>query len=78
MTSQSDRKDNYSCLPQFLSALAVGLGASVVGGWISFTSVAIPKMMRDNNTANLREDLSYFTSVAKLSLIIDPMTPNFY
>ena len=68
MSSQSERKDNYSCLPQFLSALAVGLCASVVGGWISFTSVAIPKMMKENNTANLREDLNYSISVAKLSL----------
>ena len=43
-------KDKYACLPQFLSALAVSLCASVVGGWMSFTSVAIPKMMMINNT----------------------------
>merc|ERR1719244_1544569 len=33
-------------LPQFLAATAVSIGASVVGGWMSFTSVAIPKMMK--------------------------------
>ena len=41
--------NKYDCLPQFLSALAVSLCASVVGGWMSFTSVAISKML--NNTA---------------------------
>ena len=32
-------------LPQLLSAIAISFGATVVGGWMSFTSVAIPKMM---------------------------------
>eukprot|EP00092_Neocalanus_flemingeri_P030885 GFUD01033541.1.p1 GENE.GFUD01033541.1~~GFUD01033541.1.p1 ORF type:complete len:513 (+),score=81.63 GFUD01033541.1:247-1785(+) len=32
-------------VPQLLSAIAVSFGATVVGGWMSFTSVAIPKMM---------------------------------
>ena len=32
-------------LPQYLSAAAVSWCATVVGGWVSFTSVAIPKMM---------------------------------
>ena len=47
----SSSKAKYDCLPQFLSALAVSLSASVVGGWMSFTSVAIPKMM-SNYTAD--------------------------
>ena len=33
-------------LPQLLSAIAISFGATVVGGWMSFTSVAIPKMMK--------------------------------
>ena len=48
--------NKYDCLPQFLSALAVSLCASVVGGWMSFTSVAIPKMM--NNTPPAMTNLS--------------------
>ena len=51
MSVFEESKNKYDCLPQFLSALAVSLCASVVGGWMSFTSVAIPKMMlRDNTT----------------------------
>lgn len=30
---------------QLLAAIGVSFGASVVGGWLSFSSVAIPKMM---------------------------------
>ena len=37
--------NDYECLPQYLSAIAVSLGACVVGTWMTFTSVAIPKMM---------------------------------
>merc|ERR1719244_1228789 len=33
-------------VPQLLAATAVSLGASCAGGWMSFTSVAIPKMMQ--------------------------------
>ena len=47
-----------SALPQLLSAIAVSFGATVVGGWMSFTSVAIPKMMKnDNNSLEEEEDI---------------------
>ena len=51
--------EKYECLPQFLSALAVSLCASVVGGWMSFTSVAIPKMMNNTAQSNLSAVLEY-------------------
>ena len=54
----SDKKEKVSdvvitprMLPQLLSAIAVSFGATVVGGWMSFTSVAIPKMMRMSNSS---------------------------
>ena len=47
--------DNYECLPQYLSAIAVSLGACVVGGWMTFTSVAIPKMMNISMAGNSSE-----------------------
>ena len=53
MSVFEERKEKYDCLPQFLSALAVSLCASVVGGWMSFTSVAIPKMMNNTDQTNL-------------------------
>ena len=31
---------------QLLAAIGVSFGASIVGGWLSFSSVAIPKMMK--------------------------------
>ena len=48
-------------LPQLLSAIAISFGATVVGGWMSFTSVAIPKMMKvspniDNITGTSEAD----------------------
>ena len=55
----SSSKAKYDCLPQFLSALAVSLSASVVGGWMSFTSVAIPKMMNNTAQSNLSTVLEY-------------------
>ena len=58
MTSSPASRGQYSCLPQFLSALAVSLSASVVGGWMSFTSVAIPKMMNSTTEEDpIRIDL---------------------
>ena len=51
--------EKYDCLPQFLSALAVSLCGSVVGGWMSFTSVAIPKMMNNTSQNNLSAVLDY-------------------
>ena len=48
-------------LPQLLSAIAISFRATVVGGWMSFTSVAIPKMMKvspniDNITGTSEAD----------------------
>ena len=52
MSVFEENKEKYDCLPQFLSALAVSLCASVVGGWMSFTSVAIPKLMAAGNCSS--------------------------
>ena len=48
-------------LPQLLSAIAISFGATVVGGCMSFTSVAIPKMMEvipsdENRTSDMEAD----------------------
>ena len=59
MRGFEERKEKYDSLPQFLSALAVSLSGSVVGGWMSFTSVAIPKMMSNTNQTNLTEVQEY-------------------
>ena len=50
--------NKYECLPQYLSALAVSFSACVVGGWMSFTSVAIPKMMANKIMANSTRPVS--------------------
>merc|ERR1712198_54246 len=39
------KESEYKSLPQFLCAFAVSFCSSIVGGWVAFTSVAIPKMM---------------------------------
>jgi len=39
------KESEYRSLPQFLCAFAVSFCSSIVGGWVAFTSVAIPKMM---------------------------------
>ena len=41
------KKENPKFLPQLLSAIGVSFGATLVDGWVSFTSVAIPKMMQE-------------------------------
>ena len=54
---------SYRCLPQYLSAIAVSLGACVGGGWMIFTSVAIPKMMNismDGNSSEGFDHSSYY------------------
>ena len=38
-----------AALPQLAAAAAVSFGAMTVGGWLSFTSVAIPKLMAGGN-----------------------------
>merc|ERR1711892_39207 len=51
----------YDALPQVLSSLAVSSCAVIVGGWLSFSSVALPKMISEsenfNQTKGLAEDL---------------------
>jgi len=44
-TKYLKKEEEPKFLPQLLSAIAVSFGATVVAGWMSFTSVAIPKMM---------------------------------
>ena len=39
---------SYDALPQYLSASAVSLSSCVIGTWMSFTSVTIPKMMENS------------------------------
>ena len=59
MASTGDQK--YKVLPQFLSSLAVSFGACNVGAWMSFSSVALPKMMMEtqdyNQTTGLEKNL---------------------
>ena len=58
--------NDYECLPQYLSAIAVSLGACVVGTWMTFTSVAIPKMME--TTANTSHGTAANLTVAEAGL----------
>ena len=58
--------NDYECLPQYLSAIAVSLGACVVGTWMTFTSVAIPKMME--TTANTSHGTEANLTVAEAGL----------
>ena len=52
-------KTNYSLLPQFCSVIAVHIGATLSGGWISYPSLAVPKMMSNQtmNEHNLEIDI---------------------
>merc|ERR1711892_1009519 len=44
---KSGKKDGApSAVPQLLSAIALSFGSTIAGGWMSFSSVAIPKMMK--------------------------------
>jgi MFS family permease len=51
----------YNILPQVLSSLAVSFGACNVGAWLSFSSVALPKMILEsehfNKSEGIEEDL---------------------
>ena len=52
-------RENPKFLPQLLSAIGVSFGATLVAGWVSFTSVAIPKMMQEaavNKTEDNQDD----------------------
>ena len=37
-------------IPQLLCAIALSFGSTITGGWMSFSSVAIPKMMKNDST----------------------------
>ena len=50
-----EQKNVPSALPQLLCAIALSFGSTIAGGWMSFSSVAIPKMMR-NTTDDLEEE----------------------
>ena len=65
-------KDNdYECLPQYFSALAISMGSCVVGGWMAWTSVAIPKMMNITLTSD-QNSSSVFSSQEDDPISIDP------
>ena len=60
-------------LPQYLSAVAVSWCATVVGGWVSFTSVAIPKMMTTTEEEEFLIDLntgSWIISILSIGLVL--------
>ena len=50
-----EQKNIPSALPQLLCAIALSFGSTIAGGWMSFSSVAIPKMMM-NITDDLEEE----------------------
>ena len=60
---------SYDALPQYLSALAVSLSSCVIGTWMSFTSVTIPKMM-----ANSSESINHVSNDQEEN---DPIIINF-
>ena len=66
---KASHENEYECLPQYLSALAVSFSACVVGGWMSFTSVAIPKMMA-NSSETVEANISILGSVEEEDAII--------
>ena len=66
---KASHENEYECLPQYLSALAVSFSACVVGGWMSFTSVAIPKMMA-NSSETVEANTSILASVEEEDAII--------
>jgi len=45
-------RGKYSAAPQVLSSLAIACGSLNVGGWMSFSAVAIPKMIREAQASN--------------------------
>ena len=76
----------YNILPQILSSLAVSFGACNVGAWLSFSSVALPKMILEsenfNKSKGFEEDLfvvdlhvgSWIVSLFFLGTIIGCLT----
>jgi len=53
----ASRSQNYKVLPQVLSSLAVSFGACNVGAWLSFSSVAVPKMIAETENYNQTGDM---------------------
>ena len=70
-------REKPKLLPQLLSAIGVSFGATLVAGWISFTSVAIKKMMKetavnktkDNDDDQMQMDLHTGSWIASLFFI---------
>merc|ERR1711892_1390362 len=61
---KSGKKDGApSAVPQLLSAIALSFGSTIAGGWMSFSSVAIPKMMK-----TVDEDLEEVTDDIQIDL----------
>ena len=42
---------DYKALPQILSSLAMSSAAALVGGWVSFSNVALPKMIAETESS---------------------------
>ena len=58
------------CWSQVLAAIGVSFGASIVGGWLSFSSVAIPKMMNGTTADDpIQIDLFLGSWIASLFFI---------
>ena len=80
----------YNVLPQFLSSLSVSFGACNVGAWLSFSSVALPKMIQETQNFNQTEgseenmfevDLhvgSWIVSLFFLGTIVGCLTGGFF
>ena len=55
-----------------LAAIGISFGASIVGGWLSFSSVAIPKMMNGTTADDpIQIDLFLGSWIASLFVIGD-------
>ena len=58
------------CRSQVLAAIGISFGASIVGGWLSFSSVAIPKMMNGTTVDDpIQIDLFLGSWIASLFFI---------
>ena len=58
------------CWSQVLAAIGISFGASIVGGWLSFSSVAIPKMMKGTTADDpIQIDLFLGSWIASLFFI---------
>jgi len=55
-TEKLEQTNMPSALPQLLCAVALSFGSTIAGGWMSFSSVAIPKMMRNSTDDEKEED----------------------